>query len=299
MAEKINPTIIWKKHEFEDEIGYDKFKKSKTWEGNFYFVVGSDPQLGYIWPPKDREATDWQEELDRCIETVEKINALTPRPQFLVICGDMVNAMPTEQDKLNELQVNDFKRVFSKLHPSISLVCLCGNHDIGNTPDEKSIKKYREEFGQDFYSFWCGGIRFLVINSQFYKEHDAEKIAKQQEQWLEDQLIKYKGQRIIIFQHIPWFLDDINEDDQYFNIKKELRIEMIEKLFDAGVSHIFYGHCHKNNTGFYKNLEMITTNAIGNPLGDEPPGLRIVRVYKDNITHTYYPFEKFPCSVNI
>lgn len=43
---------------------------------------------------------------------------------------------------INELQIKDFQQVFSKLHPSISLICVCGNHDVGNTPDKNTIKKY-------------------------------------------------------------------------------------------------------------------------------------------------------------
>ncbi|XP_050440370.1 serine/threonine-protein phosphatase CPPED1-like [Adelges cooleyi] len=299
MTDNSQQVLAWKTHTISYNIGYDKLKDSKNWSSNFYFVVGADPQLGYNTSFQDREPTDWQEEMNRSITAVEKINALTPRPQFVVICGDLVNAMPNKEEKLNELQVKDFKKVYSKLHPSISLVCVCGNHDVGDVPDKQSITKYRSEFGHDYFSFWCGGVLFLVLNSQYYKMNKVEEMAKEQEQWLKEQLTKHKGQRIILFQHIPWFLKDINEEDQYFNINKQLRKEMIEKFFEAGVTHIFYGHCHRNYRVFYKDLEMITTNAIGNPLGNEPPGLRIVKVYQNNMTHTYFPFEKLPSFVNV
>lgn len=46
-----------------------------------------------------------------------------------------------DNPEINELQVKDFQQVFARLDPSISLICVCGNHDIGNSPDENSIAK--------------------------------------------------------------------------------------------------------------------------------------------------------------
>jgi len=74
-----------------------------------------------------------------------------------------------------------------------------------------------------------------VINSQYYKNSsDADKFAAQQDEWLTEILRKNKGQRIIVFQHIPWFLSKPDEEDSYFNIEKNFRLEMLEKLCAAG-----------------------------------------------------------------
>jgi len=74
-----------------------------------------------------------------------------------------------------------------------------------------------------------------VLNSQYYKNgSDVDKFVAQQDEWLNEILRKYKGERIIVFQHIPWFLSKPDEEDSYFNIKKPLRHEMLEKLFAAG-----------------------------------------------------------------
>lgn len=107
----------------------------------------------------ERNAKGWKLELNKAICAVDQINNLTPRPQFVVICGDFVNEMPNsklnhitfyfykiyiyipDDTEIYQLQVNDFMKIFSNLHPSISLVCVCGNHDVGNIPDEKSIDK--------------------------------------------------------------------------------------------------------------------------------------------------------------
>jgi len=62
----------------------------------------------------------------------------------------------------------DFQQVFEDLHPAIPLVCVCGNHDIGDSPTVATVAQYRNEFGDDFFSFWVGGCKFLVINSQYF-----------------------------------------------------------------------------------------------------------------------------------
>lgn len=95
--------------------------------------------------------------------------------------------------------------------------------------------RYRHDYGQDYFSFWCGGILFLVINSQYYKDSSKVKgLAEEQDQWLTELLNKHKGQRIIVFQHIPWFLNKVNENETYFNIQKDFRQQMLEKFNEAG-----------------------------------------------------------------
>ncbi|XP_025425800.1 serine/threonine-protein phosphatase CPPED1-like isoform X2 [Sipha flava] len=196
-----------------------------------------------------------------------------------------------------QLQVNDFMKIFSNLHPSISLVCVCGNHDVGNIPDEKSIDQYRHNFGHDYFSFWCGGVLFLVLNSQYYTScSNVKELSEKQDKWLTEKLNTHKGQRIIIFQHVPWFIDNI-EDNKYFNIDTNLKQEMLEKMNSAGVSHVFCGHCHRNCNRYYKNLEIVTTNAIGATASEDPSGLRVVKVYENNVIHTYYPLDQLPETV--
>lgn len=54
-----------------------------------------------IWPRKQRDYTDWKIEMNKAICAVEKINNLSPRPQFVVICGDLVDAMPNSMLNFN------------------------------------------------------------------------------------------------------------------------------------------------------------------------------------------------------
>jgi hypothetical protein len=44
---------------------------------------------------------------------------------------------------------------------------------------------------------------------------------------------------------------------------------------------------------------MVTSSALGQPLGSDPHGYRIVKVYKDKISHTYYSLDDVPTSITL
>ena len=51
--------------------------------------------------------------------------------------------------------------------------------------------------------------------------------------------------------HIPMFVEDSKEQDQYFNIPKTTREQLLLKFSDAGISKIFCGHFHRNAGGLW------------------------------------------------
>lgn len=70
----------------------------KEWNGPFYFIQAADPQLGLMkaWRIGDCDSggDEWTEEVKLTNQAVQAINKLQPRPRFLVLCGDLVHAMP-------------------------------------------------------------------------------------------------------------------------------------------------------------------------------------------------------------
>jgi len=82
---------------------------------------------------------------------------------------------------------------------------------------------YRDVFGDDYFSFWVGGVLFLVLNSQFYEDASlVETEAAEQERWLEHQLRTDnvgRAKHVVVFQHIPWFLNNVDEDKEYSNLR--------------------------------------------------------------------------------
>lgn len=135
-------------------------------------------------------------------------------------------------------QTEDLQRVLAQLDSDIPLVLVSGNHDLGNSPTAQTIAEFCQTWGDDYFSFWVGGVLFLVLNSQLW--HDASQcpdLRQAQDRWLDQQLAEARQQRCqhaVVFQHIPLFLQRIDEDDDYFNLATAVRQELADKLTRAG-----------------------------------------------------------------
>lgn len=142
--------------------GFSQEKEGK-WTGPFLFIHGADTQFGLkdTWNKVPEEKRDWKDEVELTRVAIKAANNLHPRPRFFVVCGDMIDAFPGQRNY--EAQFEDFEAVFQELDPEIPLVCVCGNHDVGDQPTVESIAKYRSNYGDDYYSFWVGGRSFNLI----------------------------------------------------------------------------------------------------------------------------------------
>lgn len=270
------------------------------WKEDFSFIQAADCQFGMDWvyardwgyDRPDYDTSDWSREIKWSKTMVNMINSMSPAPRFVIICGDMLDAWPGKSDtsrRVRTEQYKDFVDVFSSL--TVPLVCVCGNHDVGNTPTQQTLQRYRSEFGDDWFSFECDGMFCIVLNSQYYK--DCSRVpeqAEEQERWLDEQLkvaesgnYKYS----VVFQHIPWFFKSPEEAHVRKTLPDKFRSEMLEKFHRAGVSKIFCGHFHLNGGGWYKDMELVVTSSSGVQLGGDKPGFRKVFVRETEITHQY------------
>jgi len=270
-------------------------ENEKIWSGPFTFVAGADTQFGLI----DRyilkkEEPNWDKEIALTQSAIQALNEMKPKPKFFVICGDMLDSFPGPDENLlalRERQYVDFVHVFKNLDPEIKLVCICGNHDVGDEPTEEMVKVYRRQFGPDFFSFWVSGVKFVVLNSQYFKAPGfVPKETADQLKFMET-IADGDAKHIVVFQHIPFFVEHPDEDGTYFNIDKGLRLDLLDKLKSAGVRYIFCGHLHRNAGAFYNGMEDVVTSAIGAQLGNDKSGFRIVTVSHDKITHEYVNLE--------
>jgi len=249
------------------------------------FIQMSDPQFGMYTANKGFEQETANFEF--AIATANRL-----KPAFVAITGDLIN------DTGNDAQTAEYKRISAKLEPGIRLFSLPGNHDVGNEPTKESLAGYRERFGPDYYTFRVGDIAGFVLNSNL--EKGAEKVpeeAAKMETWLGTELAKAKQsgvKHLIVFQHIPFFLKDPGEEDQYFNIPRQTRLRYLKLLHEAGVKHVFAGHYHRNEEGRDGDLDMVTTGPVGKPLEGAKSGIRIVTVTPAGVTHKYYEFGDLP-----
>jgi 3',5'-cyclic AMP phosphodiesterase CpdA len=256
---------------------------------SFFFIQLADPQFGMMPLQKD-----FHKERQNLARAVEAINRL--RPDFVVVCGDLVNSPG------NPLQIAAFRQTIASMDTSIPLYLVPGNHDVGNTPTPATLETYQKEFGKDYYSFVRHGTTFVVLNTSVLK--NAKKVpieASKQRTWIAKTLdeAREKHVRVIVFQHHPWFLKDADERDSYFNMPRWVRNKFLPSFDSSGVVSVYAGHLHSNAAGTYRRLKMITSGPVGMPLGFDPSGIRIVIVHPTSIEDKYYSLKRIPAKVEL
>lgn len=251
----------------------------------FTFIQMSDPQFGMY--AENRGFAHETANFEFAVAAANRIH-----PKFVVVTGDLVNQAG------NAAQVAEYLRIAAQLDPAIRVYHVPGNHDVGNQPTAASLAAYRERFGPDYYSFRYGDFAGFVLDSSLMAAaaHVPEEAAKQ-EAWLRAELAKARregAQRLVVFQHISFFLSDPAEPDQYFNIPQPARGRYLDLLRASGVSHVFAGHYHRNAQARAGGLEMVTTGPVGKPLDNARSGIRVVQVTASGIEHRYYDFGELP-----
>jgi predicted phosphodiesterase len=257
-----------------------------SWQERFFFINMADCQLGF-----EHHNVSWEEEKGKLRQAVALINSL--QPLFVILCGDMTHARPGEDRYV--AQVADYKEVVAGIDSSIPLVCVCGNHDVGDRPTAQTLEAYRDNFGKSHFSFWARNAHCLVINSSLMIDPSgASAYQEAQEAWLIGEMERAHtelARHRFVFMHHSLFLTQADEEDSHFNFPKKLRFRMLELFAAMGVEACFSGHYHRNAGGTYKEMAVITTGAIGKPLGIDPSGVRIVEVTDEKVKHGYLPLD--------
>lgn len=141
-------------------------------------------------------------------------------------------------NEFREEQVKDLKEALRGTDPDIPLVFVSGNHDLGNTPTPDTVEQFCRDWGDDYFSFWVGGVLCLVLNSQFFFDSSGcPELMEAHEVWLESQLqraIQTPSHHVLVFQHIPLFLRTPDEEDDYFNLQRGIRERLIQRFKQAG-----------------------------------------------------------------
>ena len=247
------------------------------------FAVLADPQLGMY--AKDE---NFLQETDNLEFVIANLNRL--HPDFVVVCGDLTNRSG------DEAEITAYKQMLRKLDPTIPIYNVPGNHDVGNLPTPSSLAGYRAAYGPDYYVFHYGRVLGIVLDSNLIRspDHVPEEAARQQE-WLRNTLShSTPDQEILVFQHIPYFLKDANEKDDYFNIPLAIRTKYLD-LLGANHAHlIFAGHYHRLAGGSDGPLTEVVTGAVGMPLGGSSSGFRLVQLGPSGMKTEWYCLGNIP-----
>lgn len=255
----------------------------------WFFAVLSDPQMGMY--AKDK---NFAQETANFEFAIANLNRLHPR--FVVICGDLVNRSG------DAAEIAEYKRILHELDPSIPAYYVAGNHDVGNVPTSASLAGFRASLGPDYYTFSANGILGVVLDSNLIRSPQRDtKAAEQQEEWLRKTLASARSnpnEQVVVFQHIPYFIHDPNEAEDYFNIPMPARRKYLDLLEKAGVKYVFAGHLHRNVVGKDGPLTETVTGAVGMPLGHSLSGFRIVTVKGQTLESRWYCFGGIPNQID-
>ncbi|KAK1948008.1 3-phosphoinositide-dependent protein kinase 1 [Phytophthora citrophthora] len=143
------------------------------------------PKLGQaasLTESDNRGGSTWETEAVAFLRAVEVVNAKCPA--FLVLCGDFVNAKPSQE--FYNAQVTAFQNLLNTITPQVRLIFAAGSDEF---IDQNELTKYQGYFGDANFSFWFGGIKCIVTNTTILcRANDfAEEVAAQTE-WMKKEL---------------------------------------------------------------------------------------------------------------
>jgi serine/threonine-protein phosphatase CPPED1 len=226
------------------------------------------------------------------------------RPRFVIVCGDMVNTAA------DPAQVAEVKRIARALPEGVPVRYVAGNHDAcpdNEVPDSESLARYRADFGPDYYAFREDAAHFVVLNASLlqHPERVPEDYDRQMT-WLEGTLrdaTRAGASHIVAFTHQPLFMARAEEPDEdypwapsppgrppgYWAVPRARRMPVLELFRRHGVQATFCGHWHRNHEARDGDMVEVLTSSVGYPLGDDPSGIRVVRLTAGGVEHEFRP----------
>jgi 3',5'-cyclic AMP phosphodiesterase CpdA len=245
-------------------------------------VAGYADQGMLVAPVPAIEGHDWDARMyERAVAAANHM-----RPDLVLFGGDMID------DPNSEDQLDSFLAISRRLDPDIPMRFAPGNHDIAPdtiVPTEDGIAMYRAVYGDDYYSFRAGPAWFLVLNTVVIDHPELVPGEWEAQQAFIDDALD-AGEPPIVVGHHPFFLENLHEEDSYWNLPAERRVPLVMRLRDKGVHLALAGHWHRNKIARAGDLEMVTSGPVGYPLGDDPSGFRLVEISEaGSVTHSYLP----------
>jgi Icc-related predicted phosphoesterase len=224
-----------------------------------------DPQLGFGGFVADSA---------RFERTIELINELLP--DIVVIAGDMVNSIGDEHETAT------VRKQIAKLKPAVVLTP--GNHDLPDPVTPESLERYRRLFGNDFNTLECKGRLIVSANSQMWREGASADEVECNDRLLNEALQKAKknGMPAILITHVPPFVADVDEKDEYFNIPGVKRKKLLEQAEQNGVIIWLSGHVHKTLNRTHGKIAILNGETTSVNFDKRPYGFRLLTVYPDS-----------------
>lgn len=172
--------------------------------------------------------------LERC---VVRLNALEPKPEAVVITGDLVDLGSVAEYTL-------LKTLLAPLTMPIYL--LVGNHDdraaLRQVFDDHTYLHDSSEFVQ--YAVDVGPLRLIALDSQLPQQSSGH-LCDARLAWLDTQLAQAQGKSVILALHHPPFVSGIGHmDRQRLDPESARRLAAIVSRY-PNVERVVCGHVHR------------------------------------------------------
>jgi len=239
----------------------------------FTFVQLCDTQLGM---------GGYEHDILSFEQAVKQINQLNP--DFTVICGDLVN-------NPNDSSFFDFKRIVEGLNKPYYLAL--GNHDVSNTPTNKSLAFYRKTIGEDYFTFHNKGYSFVTTNTQLWKAN-TENESKKHHKWFVNTLdsLGRINTSTIVIGHYPLFIKNPEEEEEYFNLPVDIRMEILALFTKNNVKAYLSGHRHQLVVNNYENILLVSGETTSKNFDERPLGFRLWSVSSDTLSNIFVPLKE-------
>jgi serine/threonine-protein phosphatase CPPED1 len=235
---------------------------------SFSFIQLCDPQLGF---------GGYEHDVNSFKIAVQKINEL--KPDFVLICGDMVN-------NFDDKSLADFNDIKAGL--KVTCYCCPGNHDVGNTPTLESLKKYRDFFGKNFYSFEHKGYTFVMTDTNIIRV-PVEGETQKQDTWIKETLTTAHDKKspVFVIGHHPMFTKTPDEAYGSNSLPVEKRKELLDLFENSGVVAVLTAHTHQSVINDYKGIQLVTGETTSRNLDGRPFGFRVWNVSPGSIKQEF------------
>lgn len=243
-------------------------------EKSYVIVQVADSQLGFDAAVKAQEpgaeyVNDLTYEAEYLRKAVAKINEIGP--DAVIFTGDQVNLYD------NDEQWNTFEEIIAGIDRSVYRYHVPGNHDVIVSEGKVDMAPFSARFGEDRFVSRNDGVNIVGINTNLIKFNDPAE--SEQFEWLRAVLDEGKASDVtLIFGHHPFFGEDIDEEDGYFQVQKAKRREYFDMFVEMGVDAVFAGHLHDSRAAEYQGIPMLTTTSSAYQLGESKPSIRVITV---------------------
>lgn len=260
------------------------FMTSCAEEKAFVIIQVADSQLGFDAAVKGQEpgavyVNDLTYEAEYLRKAVAEINEIGP--DAVIFTGDQVH-LPDNQE-----QWDLFEEIISGIDESIKVLHVPGNHDISFAQGHIDTTPFTSRFGDDRFVYKADGVTIVGINTNLIKFDDPSE--KEQLEWLQGALTKETTSDVtMVFGHHPFFGENIEEEDGYFQIQKAKRNSYFDLFKEKEVSAVYAGHLHDNKDAEYEGIPMKTTTSSAYQLGAGQPSVRVITVKDGNVSDTLH-----------